>query len=203
MLTSALRSGCLSTASVAAATQSRSPGVSSAAFRAQSPNLRFAPLMDMDFAVSCPLVRHWRLISGFCPSTRTFAPRFLQTSPRGDSPCVITSPSPPSGWAEDFHLQAAEHAQHTTKPLRGGWTPCERRRLRQAFRSLSRTARQRRHPQLPPKGFLVPIQSSGLRLALSVRHHALSLRADATHSLRQEAQELALRAQHGGSGTAG
>ena len=100
-------------------TQSRSPGVSSAAFRAQSPNLRFAPLMDMDFAVSRPLVRRLRLISGFCPSTRTFAPRFLQTSPRGDSPCVITSPSPPSGWAEDFHLQAAEHAQHTTKPLRG------------------------------------------------------------------------------------
>src|ERR1035437_8230144 len=43
MLTSALRSGCLSAASVAEATQSRSPGVSSAAFRAQSPNLRFAP----------------------------------------------------------------------------------------------------------------------------------------------------------------
>jgi hypothetical protein len=29
----------------------------------------------------------------------------------------FASPSPPSGWAEDFHLQAAEHAQHTTKPL--------------------------------------------------------------------------------------
>jgi hypothetical protein len=29
----------------------------------------------------------------------------------------FTSPSPPSGWAEDFHFQAAEHAQHTTKPL--------------------------------------------------------------------------------------
>jgi len=115
MLTSTLRSGCLPAASVAAATQSRPPGVSSAAFRAQSPNLRFAPLMDMDFAVSSPLVRHWRLLSGFCPSTRTFAPRFLQTSPRGDSPCVIASPSPPSGWAEDFHLQAAEHAQHTAK----------------------------------------------------------------------------------------
>src|ERR1700731_1060517 len=55
----------------------------------------------------------------FCPSTRTSAPRFLQTSPRDDSPCVITSPSPPSGWAEDFHLQATEHAQRTTKPLRG------------------------------------------------------------------------------------
>src|SRR5260370_42197273 len=99
------------------ATQSRSPGVSSTVFRAQPPDLRFASLMDMDFAVSCPLVRRSRLVSGSCPSTRTFARRFLQTSPRGDSPCVVANPSPPSGWVEDFHLQATEHAQHTTKPL--------------------------------------------------------------------------------------
>jgi hypothetical protein len=70
---SALRSECLAAYSVAAATQSRSPGVSSAAFRAQSPNLRFAPLMDMDFTVRCPLVRCSRLVFGFCPSTRAFA----------------------------------------------------------------------------------------------------------------------------------
>ena len=88
LLTSALRSGCLAATSVAAATRDRSPEVSSAAFRAQSPDLRFACLMDMDFAVSCPLVPRSRLISGFCPSTRVFAPRFLQTPPRGDSPCV-------------------------------------------------------------------------------------------------------------------
>src|SRR5262249_21217306 len=75
--------------------------------------------MDMDFAVSCPLVRHWRLISGFCPSTRTFDPCFFQTPPRGGSPCIITRPSPPSGWPEDLHLQAAEHAQHTTRPAKG------------------------------------------------------------------------------------
>src|ERR1700687_4779377 len=37
--------------------------------------------------------------------------------PCGDSPCVIANPSPPSGWVEDLHLLAAEHAQHTTKPL--------------------------------------------------------------------------------------
>ena len=117
MLTSAPRSGRLSTPSVAEATRSRSPGVSSAAFRAQSPDLRFAPLMDMDFAVSCLLVRHWRLISGFCSSTRTFDPCFFQTPPRGGSPCIITRPSPPSGWSEDFHLQTAEHARHTTKLL--------------------------------------------------------------------------------------
>jgi hypothetical protein len=75
-------------------------------------------LMDMDFAVSGPLVRRSRLVPGSCPSTRTFALRFLQTSPRGDSPCVVANPSPPSGWVEDFHLQATEHAQHTTKSLR-------------------------------------------------------------------------------------
>ncbi len=73
-------------------------------------------LMEVDFAVRCPLVRCWRLVFGFCPSTRTFAPCFLRTPPRGGSPCIITRPSPPSGWPEDFHLQAAEHAQHTTKP---------------------------------------------------------------------------------------
>src|SRR5689334_10894522 len=76
--------------------------------------------MDTDFAVSCPLVRRWRLISGFCPSSRTFDPCFFQTPPRGGSPCIITRPSPPSGWPEDFHLQAAEHAQHTTKPTAVG-----------------------------------------------------------------------------------
>src|SRR5713101_9923259 len=74
-------------------------------------------LMDTDFAVSCPLVRHWRLLFGFCPSTRTFVPCFLQTPPRGGSPCIITRSSPPSGRPEDFHLQVTEHAQHTTKPL--------------------------------------------------------------------------------------
>src|SRR5258707_10445322 len=57
LLTSAPRSGRVSAASVAEATRDRSPGVSSAVFCAQPPNLRFAPLMDMDFAVSSPLVR--------------------------------------------------------------------------------------------------------------------------------------------------
>src|SRR6516164_4727312 len=89
LLTSAARSGGLSAVSVAAmATRDRSPGVSSIAFDAQPPDLRFAPLMDMDFAIRCPLVRCLRLVSGFCPSARTFASRFLQTPPRGDSPCA-------------------------------------------------------------------------------------------------------------------
>jgi hypothetical protein len=52
----------------------------------------FRTLMDMDFAVSRPLVRYGRLLFGFCPSTRTFVPCFLQTPPHGGSPCIITSP---------------------------------------------------------------------------------------------------------------
>jgi len=28
----------------------------------------------------------------------------------------ITNPSPPSGWVEDFHLRAIEHARHTAHP---------------------------------------------------------------------------------------
>src|SRR5215471_8601878 len=55
-------------------------------------------LMDVDFAVSRPLVRHSRLLSGFCPSTCTFVPCFLQTSPCGDSPCIITSPFLHQDW---------------------------------------------------------------------------------------------------------
>src|ERR1700752_1196343 len=45
--------------------------------------------MDMDFAVGGPLVRRLRLVFGFCPSTRAFARCFLQTPPRGGSPCTL------------------------------------------------------------------------------------------------------------------
>src|SRR6516165_2460733 len=72
--------------------------------------------MDMDFAVGGPLVRCLRLVLGFCPSTHAFARCFLQTPPRDGKPLHFASPSPPSGWAEDFHFQTAEHAQHTSEP---------------------------------------------------------------------------------------
>src|SRR6202023_343794 len=116
LLTSALRSECLAAYSVAAATQSRSPGVSSAAFRAQSPGLRFASLMDMDFAVSGPLVRRSRLVPGFCPSTRAFARCFLQTPPRGDSPCTLLA----------LHLHQVERRTFTSKLLSMPSTPLNR-----------------------------------------------------------------------------
>src|SRR5262249_48893550 len=58
--------------------------------------------MDMDFVLSCALVRPQRLVSSCCPSARTFAPRFLQTSTRGDA-LALRYPSPPSGWERDLH----------------------------------------------------------------------------------------------------
>jgi hypothetical protein len=66
-------------------TYGRSPEVSSTAFRAAPSNLRFALLMDQGFAEPGPLAQRSRLIFGFCPSARTFAPRFLQTPPRDDA----------------------------------------------------------------------------------------------------------------------
>ncbi len=36
-------------------------------------------------------------------------------------PLRFTNPSPPSGWVEDFHLRAIEHARHTTNPLTREW----------------------------------------------------------------------------------
>ena len=45
-------------------------------------------LMDMDFRDTLPAVRRSRLVSGFCSSARTFAPRFVQTPPHGDGRCA-------------------------------------------------------------------------------------------------------------------
>ena len=53
--------------SLESGTRHRSPEVSSTAFHAQPPDLRSAPLMDMDFGIICPLVRpdlpHIRFLS--------------------------------------------------------------------------------------------------------------------------------------------
>ena len=47
-----------STLSHDSVTNGRSPEVSSTAFRTQPPNLQPVPLMDMGFAIICPLARH-------------------------------------------------------------------------------------------------------------------------------------------------
>lgn len=89
LLTSAIRSPSLTTEPVSIPGQERrSPEVSFTVFHAQPPNLRFAPLMDLDFAVTCQLVRRSRLISGFSPSARVFAPRFFQTCASRPRPCA-------------------------------------------------------------------------------------------------------------------
>jgi hypothetical protein len=92
-----------------AGTHRRSPGVSSCAFGAQPLDLRLWPLMDMDFVLSCALVRPQRLLSSFCSSARTWDTRFLQTSPHGDA-LALLSPSPPSGWQVGIELRRARRA---------------------------------------------------------------------------------------------
>src|SRR5580658_11088726 len=90
-----------STLSHASVTCRRSPAISSTAFHAQPPNLRFASLIDMGFATICPLARRSRLRSGSCTLARVFAPRFLKTPPHGDA-LALRYPSPPSGWDGTF-----------------------------------------------------------------------------------------------------
>src|SRR3954469_750309 len=49
----------------------------------------------------------------------SFRPRLAAT------PLRFANPSPPSGWVEDFHLQAVEHARHTMirAPIFSDWCP--------------------------------------------------------------------------------
>src|SRR6266487_1624988 len=83
--------------------------------------------MTMDFAITCSLVRPGRplypvLVHRAAALLRaSFRPRLATT------PLRFANPSPPSGWTEDFHLQAVDHARHTRKrgPLIG--PPRERR----------------------------------------------------------------------------
>src|SRR5229473_2820074 len=79
-----IRMNC-STLSHESVTCNRSPAISSTAFHAQPPDLRFASLIDMGFAAIGPLAQRSRLRSGSCTLARVFAPRFLQTPPRGDA----------------------------------------------------------------------------------------------------------------------
>jgi hypothetical protein len=98
-----------------AGTQRRSPEVRSTAFTARPPDLPPRPLMTMDFAISCSLVRPGRprypvLVHRAAVLLHaSFRPHLAMT------PLRFANPSPPSGWIEDFHLQAVDHARHTTK----------------------------------------------------------------------------------------
>ena len=110
----AVRSPCDNLSPVAE-TQHRSPEVRSTAFAARPPNLPPRPLMAVDFAISCSLVRPGRprypvfVHRAAALLHASFRPRLATT------PLRFANPSPPSGWIEDIHLQAVDHARHTRK----------------------------------------------------------------------------------------
>jgi hypothetical protein len=114
----------LDSLSPVAGTRCRPPEVSMTAFRAQSPDLHFAPLMDMDFAIIGSLVQRSCLLSGFCPSTRAFARRFLQTPPHDGRPCAPL-PFTSIRLGEDFHFQAViQCSAHLLAPAPPGPGHC-------------------------------------------------------------------------------
>src|SRR3981189_158979 len=102
-------------------TRRRSPEVRSTAFTARPPDLPPRLLMAVDFAITCSLVQPGRprypvLVHQAAALLRaSFSPRLAA------APLRFANPSPPSGWIEDFHLQALDHARHTRKapPKRG------------------------------------------------------------------------------------
>jgi hypothetical protein len=105
----------------AAVTCGGSPEVSSTAFDAQPPDLPPVCLVETGFAVLCQLAPHRRphhpvLVHRLAPLIHaSFRPRLATT------PLRFSSPSPPPGWAGDFHPLAVEHVRHTKqKAARGG-----------------------------------------------------------------------------------
>src|SRR5215471_9213419 len=101
--------------SLVAETQCRPPEVRSTAFTARPPDLPPRPLMTVDFAISCSLVRPGRprypvLVHRAAVLLHaSFRPRLTAT------PLRFANPSPSSDWIEDSHLQAVDHARHTTR----------------------------------------------------------------------------------------
>src|SRR6266571_8922654 len=83
------------------------------AFAARPPDLPPRSLMAVDFAIIGSLVRPGRprypvLVHRAATLLHaSFRPRLATT------PLRFANPSPPSGWIEDFHLQATDHARHT------------------------------------------------------------------------------------------
>jgi hypothetical protein len=111
-----LRSGRLTTTSVSnPRRRRRSPEVRPTAFAARPPDLPPRSLMALDFAITCSLVRPGRprypvLVHRAAALLHaSFRPHLAMT------PLHFANPSRPSGWIEDFHLQAVVHARHTSK----------------------------------------------------------------------------------------
>src|SRR2546425_4011037 len=102
-----------STPSHDAVTCGGSPELSSTAFNPQPPDLPPVCLVELGFAVLCQLAPHRRphhpvLVHRLAPLIHaSFRPRLTTT------PLRFSSPSPPPGWAGDFHPLAVEHVRHT------------------------------------------------------------------------------------------
>jgi hypothetical protein len=99
-------------------TQRRPPEVRSTAFTACPSDLPPRSLIVMDFAIGCSLVRPGR---PRYPLLVHRAAALLHASFRPHlavTPLRFANPSPLSGWIEDFHLQAADHARHTANGSR-------------------------------------------------------------------------------------
>jgi hypothetical protein len=86
----------------------RPPAVSGHPVRAETPDVySTARLWMEDFTVACPLVPTVPpLVSGSCPSPRTFIPRCLQMPPREDTLALPLSFGSTHTWTGDFHAQA-------------------------------------------------------------------------------------------------
>ena len=108
-----------STLSPDSGTNGRSPEVSSTAFRTQPPDLQPVPLMDMGFAVICPLARHRMPQIRFLYIGSYVCSTLLSDPPSRGTPLRFAMTSPPSGCEGDFHPRAVEHARHTKKSRRG------------------------------------------------------------------------------------
>src|ERR1700716_28124 len=99
-------------------TRRRSPEVRSTAFTARPPDLPPRLLMAVDFAITCSLVPPGRpRYSGLVPQGAALLRGSFRTR-LAAAPLRFANPSPPSGWIEDFHLQALDHARHTRKKPR-------------------------------------------------------------------------------------
>src|SRR5260370_39343419 len=77
-------------------TNGSSPDVSSTAFRTQPPNLQPVPLMDMGFAVICPLARHRmpQIRFLYIGSYLCFTPSFRPPSRRPPCASLLLPPHP-------------------------------------------------------------------------------------------------------------
>jgi hypothetical protein len=109
----AIRSPCGDLSPVAE-TQRRPPEVRPTAFTARPPDLPPRSLMTVDFAITCSLVRPGR---PRYPVLVHQAAALLHASSRprlATTPLRFANPSPSSGWIEDLHLQAVDHARHTS-----------------------------------------------------------------------------------------